>query len=133
VKNGTAEANALVFDTAVVNVQGSGSINLKTEAMDITLRPQPKDRSLASLRSPLYIRGSFGEPDVGPDMGRIAARGAGAILMGIINPLLAVLPLMEEGKGKDSNCGKLIAEATSSARSAASGATAPRPPSKSKR
>jgi AsmA protein len=133
VKNGTAEANALVFDTAVVNVQGSGSINLKTEEMDITLRPQPKDRSLASLRSPLYIRGSFGEPDVGPDMGRIAARGAGAIIMGIINPLLAVLPLMEEGKGKDSNCGKLIAEATSSARSAASGATAPRPPSKSKR
>ena len=31
--------------------------------------------------------------------------------MGIINPLLAILPLMEEGKGKDSNCGKLIAEA----------------------
>jgi hypothetical protein len=53
--------------------------------------------------------------------------------MGILNPLLAVIPLLEEGKGKDSNCGKLIAEATSSARSAASGATKKRPPSKSDR
>lgn len=140
VKGGVASANALVFDTSVVNVQGSGSINLKSEQMDITLRPQPKDSSLASLRSPLYMRGTFGEPDVGPDMGRIAAKGAGAILMGIINPLLAILPLMEEGKGKDSPCGQLIAQAasskkpaTSSDRSAASGATGRRPPSRSKR
>ncbi len=149
VKNGMMQTNALVFDTAVVNVQGAGTINLKSEEMDITLRPQPKDRSIASLKSPLYIRGTFGEPDIGPDMGRIAAKGAGAIIMGILNPLLAILPLMEEGKGKDSNCGQLIAQATkpgkgakpapaakstaeakatSSGRSAASGETARRPP-----
>jgi hypothetical protein len=68
-------------------------------------------------------------------------------VLGIINPLLAVLPLFKEGKGEDSNCGQLIAEAaksrkgqrerataaapeTSSGRSAASGGTAKRPPSK---
>jgi hypothetical protein len=66
------------------------------------------------------------------------------VLMGIINPLLAVLPLVKEGKGEDSPCNQLVAEATklkkeaarvpatasSSDRSAASGATAPRPLSK---
>ena len=130
VKGGVMQANALVFDTTVVNISGGGSINLKSEEMDLTLKPQPKDRSIASLRSPLHIKGTFSEPDVGPDMGRIAARGAGAVLMGILNPLLAILPLIEEGKGKDSNCGQLIAQATSSTRSAASGATAPRPPSR---
>jgi uncharacterized protein involved in outer membrane biogenesis len=129
VKNGVMQANALVFDTTVVNVGGSGSINLKNEEMDLTLKPEPKDRSIASLNSPLYIRGTFSEPDVGPDMGRLAAKGAGAILLGIVNPLLAILPLLEEGKGKDSNCGQLIAQATSSSRSSASGATARRPPS----
>ena len=41
--------------------------------------------------------------------------------------------LLKEGKGEDSNCGKLIAEATSSDRSAASGSTTKRPPSKSGR
>ena len=130
VKNGVMQANALVFDTTVVNVGGSGSINLKNEEMDLTLKPEPKDRSIASLNSPLYIRGTFSEPDVGPDMGRLAAKGAGAILLGIVNPLLAILPLLEEGKGKDSNCGQLIAQATSSSRSSASGATAQRPPSR---
>jgi AsmA protein len=136
VKGGLMQANAFVFDTAVVNVGGSGTVNLKTEAMDLTLRPQPKDRSLASLKSPLYIRGTFSEPDIGPDMGRLAAKGAGAIVMGILNPLLAILPLMEEGKGKDSPCGQLIAQATKSAKqsrtaakpSPSAGASAPEKP-----
>ncbi|HVJ25216.1 MAG TPA: AsmA family protein, partial [Burkholderiales bacterium] len=43
VKDGMAQTNAFVFDTAVTNVSGSGSINLKTEEMDLTLKPQPKD------------------------------------------------------------------------------------------
>ena len=114
VKGGVMQANALVFDTEVVNVQGSGSVNLKTEAMDLRLKPEPKDSSVASLNSPLYLRGTFSKPDVGPDTGRLAAKGAGAILMGILNPLLAVLPLLEEGKGKDSPCGQLIAQAAKS-------------------
>jgi uncharacterized protein involved in outer membrane biogenesis len=129
VKNGVMQANALVFDTTVVNVGGSGSINLKNEKMDIKLKPQPKDRGIGSLRTPLHIRGTFSAPEIGPDMGKLAAKGGGALLMGIVNPLLAILPLMEEGKGKDSPCAELIAQATSSSRSSASGATARRPPS----
>jgi AsmA family protein len=129
VKNGVMQANALVFDTSVVNVGGSGSIDLKNEQMDITLRPQPKDGSPASLRTQLHLRGTFGQPEVGPDMRRLAARGAGALAMGILNPVLAILPLLDEGRGKDSNCAGLIRQATSSGRSAASGGTARRPPS----
>ena len=111
VKNGKMEANALVFDTEVVNVSGKGSVDLKSEEMDLTLKPEPKDKSIASLNSPLHLRGTFAKPDVGPDTAQIAAKGAGAILMGIINPLLAVIPLLEEGGGEDSNCRKLIAQA----------------------
>jgi AsmA protein len=111
VKDGKMEANALIFDTEVVNVSGKGSVNLKSEAMDLTLKPEPKDKSIASLNSPLYLRGTFAKPEVGPDKAQLAAKGAGAILMGIINPLLSVIPLLEEGGGKDSNCSKLIAQA----------------------
>ena len=116
VKGGIAQANAFVFDTTVVNIGGSGTINLKTEAMDMKLKPEPKDRGIGSLRTPLHIKGTFGQPDIGPDMGKLAARGAGTILMGIVNPLLAILPLLEEGKGKDSNCGALIAQANASSK-----------------
>ena len=116
VKDGIAQTHAFVFDTAVTNVTGEGSINLKTEEMNITLKPQPKDSGLGSLRTPLHIKGTFSEPKVGPDMGKLTARGGGAIALGILNPLLAILPLIEEGKGKDSNCSQLIAQAGTSIR-----------------
>ena len=116
VKNGVANTNAFVFDTRDILVTGEGSINLKSEEMNLTLKPQPKDRKLGSLRTPLHIKGTFSDPDVGPDMGRLAARGAGTILMGIINPLLSILPIIEEGKAKDSNCVQLIAQATKSSK-----------------
>ena len=111
VKGGIAQANALVFDTTVTNVSGGGTINLKTEEMDLDFKPRPKDRGVGSLRTPLHMKGTFSKPDIGPDMGKLAARGGGAIALGILNPLLAVLPLMEEGKGKDSPCAELIAQA----------------------
>jgi uncharacterized protein involved in outer membrane biogenesis len=124
VKGGVAQSNALVFDTTVTNVSGNGTINLKTEEMDLTLKPTPKDSGVGSLRTPLHIKGTFSEPDIGPDMGKLAARGAGTIVMGIINPLLSIIPLIQEGKGKDSNCGELIAQATASAKKPAPKATA---------
>jgi uncharacterized protein involved in outer membrane biogenesis len=149
VKGGVMQTNAFVFDTAVVVINGEGTINLGTEEMDLKLGPKPKEKSLASLNSPLYIRGTFLQPEVSPDVGRMAAKGIGAIVMGALNPLLALVPLINEGPGKDSNCAKLIAEVAesnrqahakakvkappSSGQSPASGATAKRPPSQSAR
>jgi len=129
VKNGVARTNAFVFDTKVVNVGGSGTVNLQTEQLDLKLQPRPKDKSVASLNSPLFVRGTFSQPKPSVDVRRIATRGVGAVVMGILNPALAVLPLLNQGSGKDADCAALIAQATSPDRSAASGATAKRPPS----
>ena len=124
VKDGLMLTNAFVFDTQVVNIEGEGTVNLKTEQLDLTLKPHPKDRSVASLNSPLYIRGTFGAPKVAPDWKRLGARGIGALAMGLLSPALAVLPLMQEGKDKDSPCAQLIAEATKSAKQSAAEAKA---------
>ena len=130
VKDGLMKTNAFVFDTDVVNVEGEGTISLKSEDLDLKLNPHPKDRSIASLNSPLYIRGTFGEPKFAPDWKRLGAKGVGALAMGLLNPLLAVLPLLQEGKDKESPCGALIAEATKSAKQSAAEAKAgvSRPP-----
>ncbi len=112
VKNGVMQTNAFVFDTSVVLVEGAGTVNLQNEAMDLKLNPKPKDSSIASLNTPLFVQGTFSDPKVAPDMGKLAAKGIGAVVMGIINPLLAVLPLFKEGKGEDSNCAALIANST---------------------
>jgi uncharacterized protein involved in outer membrane biogenesis len=131
VKDGVMQTNALVFDTGVVSVQGTGTVNLNQESLNLTLHPEPKDGSVASLRSPLHIQGTFSDPKVRPNVGSMVARGAGAIALALVNPLLAVIPLIDEGPGKDSPCGELIAGLTSSAQSAASGGSTPRRPSKS--
>jgi uncharacterized protein involved in outer membrane biogenesis len=133
VKGGLMQTNAFVFDTSVVVIEGGGVVNLQSEEMNLRLNPKPKDSSVASLNSPLFVQGTFSDPKISPDVGKLAAKGVGALVLGIVNPLLAVLPLFKEGKGEDSNCSKLIAEATSSGRSAASGGTRKRPPSKSAR
>jgi hypothetical protein len=72
------------------------------------------------------VTGTFSDPKVAPDMGKLAAKGVGAIVMGIINPVLAILPLFKEGKKEESNCAALIAHATG-AGGASAGATAKKP------
>src|SRR5690348_2083394 len=42
-KDGLLTTNAFVFDTQVVNVEGTGTVNLKSEQMNLTLDPRPKD------------------------------------------------------------------------------------------
>lgn len=108
VKQGSMQSRALVFDTAVNTVLGSGSIDLKNEQLDLTLNPRTKNTSPVSLRSPIYVRGSFAQPRAEVDKGQVALRAAGAVALGVLNPLLALIPLVDAGPGKDSDCGQLV-------------------------
>jgi len=111
VKNGVMRTNALVFDTEAVNVQGTGTIDLRRERIDLTLYPEPKLKSVASLRTPLYVSGPLAKPSAGPDKGRLAVKGLGAVVLGAVAPLLAVIPLVDTGPGADSNCNLLVQQA----------------------
>ncbi|RFC34990.1 MAG: AsmA protein/hypothetical protein [Candidatus Nitrotoga sp. SPKER] len=108
VKNGVMEANALILDTVDTNIGGMGTIDFGKEMLDLTLNPQPKDKSPIALRGPIHIRGTLANPDVQLDKVKLVERGLGAVLLGIINPLLALIPLIETGPGLDSDCGRLI-------------------------
>jgi AsmA protein len=111
VKDGIMHADALIFDTEVTTIFGTGSIDLGQEKLDLTLNPKTKNTSPVALRSPIYVRGSFAKPDVGVDKGRVAARALGAIALGIVNPLLTLIPLIDAGPGRDSDCGQLVRDA----------------------
>ena len=111
VKQGSMSARALIFDTEVTTIIGTGSIDLAQERLDLTLNQKTKNTSPLALRSPIYIRGSFAKPVVDVDKGRIAARAFGAIALGIVNPLLTLIPLIDAGPGKDSDCGRLVRDA----------------------
>lgn len=113
VDKGLMTTRALVLDTSDTVIYGNGQVSLANEAMDITLRPYPKDMSILSLRSPLKIAGTFGQPKAGPDKGALAARGGLALALGAVNPLLALAATVETGPGKDANCGPALREAAS--------------------
>ena len=118
VKDGVMLTDALVFDTEVTTIIGTGSIDLGQEKLDLTLNQKTKNTSPLALRSPIYVRGSFVRPTVEVDKGRVAARAIGAIALGLVNPLLTLIPLIDAGPGKDSDCRQLVRDARALPRSA---------------
>ena len=111
VREGMMRADALIFDTEVTTIAGTGSIDLGQEKLDLTLNQKTKYTSPLALRSPIHVGGSFARPEVGVDKGRVAGRALGAIALGIVNPLLALIPLIDAGPGKDSDCAQLVRDA----------------------
>jgi uncharacterized protein involved in outer membrane biogenesis len=111
VKTGVMNVNALVLDTDVSTITGDGSVNLGQETLNLVLSPKTRNTSLVALRTPIYVTGTFSKPQVELDKARIAARGIGAVALGLVNPLLALLPLVETGPGLESECGRLIQQA----------------------
>jgi AsmA protein len=111
VKDGLMSTNALAFDTTVTTLLGSGNIDLAHETLDLTLNQKTKNTSLLALTTPIFIRGSFVHPSVGINKGRVAARAAGSVALGLLNPLLALVPLVDPGPGQDSDCAQLLRNA----------------------
>lgn len=111
VKEGVMNSRALIFDTEITTIIGTGTIDLGQEKLDLTLNQRTKDTSPVALRSPIHVRGSFARPEAGVDKGRVAARALGATLLGMVNPLLALIPLIDAGPGQDSDCGQLVRDA----------------------
>lgn len=107
VRDGTAATRTFLIDTADTVVQATGDIDLKREFVDLVVHPAPKDPSPLALRTPLHVNGPFKDLSVRPEVGPLAARGAAAALLAVVNPLLALVPFIETGPGKDSDCGKL--------------------------
>ncbi len=111
VNNGVMATDALVFDTQVTTLLGSGTVDLAHETLNLDLHQRTKRTSPLALRSPIQIRGSFARPSVGVDKTQIALRAAGAGALALVNPLLAVVPLVDPGPGADSDCANLLRDA----------------------
>jgi uncharacterized protein involved in outer membrane biogenesis len=94
---GTLRPRLLVLDTSDSTVWVDGSVSLATEQLDLRAVVAPKDFSLLTLRSPLHIRGSFAAPAVTVEKGPLGLKLGAALLLGLVNPLAAILPLVDAG------------------------------------
>ncbi len=111
VTDGLMRTRIFVIDTEEALISATGTISLDNEMIDLTLRPETKGLRIFSLRAPLYVRGPFNKPDVSVDKGVLAMKAGGAIALGLAAPLAALLPLVNAGPGKESQCAALLANA----------------------
>jgi len=106
IENGLAQSELFVLDTDDTVFIGEGHVNFANEEIDVTIHPRPKDESILALRTPLHLSGTLADPSAGIKGGKLAAKGVAAVALGLVNPLLAILPLIETGPGQDSDCGQ---------------------------
>jgi uncharacterized protein involved in outer membrane biogenesis len=112
VKDGLMQARVFRLETDDTIVDITGQINLATERLDLDIRPENKTLRIFTLRSPLYAKGTFKDPDVGVQKGPLIARAGAAVALGVVaTPFAALLPLLNVGTDDSANCSSLLAEA----------------------
>lgn len=111
---GVLRSEVFVLDTQDTKITGDAVVDLAQETMQISFYPQPKDPSIAVLRAPLHIKGPFAKPAVSVDKTAIATRAGAALLLGMVNPFLALVPLVETGGGEDADCSALVKDVSAS-------------------
>ncbi|CDS50989.1 AsmA [Polaromonas sp. CG9_12] len=111
VKQGLMTSRAIVLDTSDTVITGQGQISLANETLDILFKPQPKDMSILSLRSPLRIGGTFAKTTAGPEASALAGRVGIALVLAAINPLLALAATIETGPGENADCAAVLSNA----------------------
>lgn len=109
VTDGVLDSHAFALDTddAVINVDGK--VDMKNETMDLGIHPHTKGFRIFTLRSPLYVKGTFKRPHVGVNPTALAVRGGAMVGLGLLNPFAALIPLIAPSNHKPLPCQQLIA------------------------
>ena len=111
VTNGVARPQIFAFDTenALINVTGTASF--ASEQLDLTIDPESKGFRVITLRSPLYVRGTFKSPQAGVKAGPLIVRGAvAAALATLVTPAAALLALVSPAEGDSNQCRTILSQ-----------------------
>jgi uncharacterized protein involved in outer membrane biogenesis len=112
-KDGVLRADRIIFDTGPVLGKGSGTIDLRTERVDLRIQGKPKKFRIGRLDMPVTAKGPLKGPKLGVDAdGALAQGGIAAAIGSALGPLAAILPFVDPGLAKDAACNTLIAEAS---------------------
>ncbi|MDN5540042.1 AsmA family protein, partial [Comamonas sp.] len=86
VQQGMARPRMAKLATTEAVVEATGEINLAQEQLNLRIVPESLKWKFFSLRTPLYVRGSFAKPDVGLEPGPLAARAGAAVAAAVFAP-----------------------------------------------
>ncbi|QVN23301.1 AsmA family protein [Burkholderia pyrrocinia] len=108
--NGVLDSRVFALDTEDAVIGMNGYVNLRDETMNLTIRPHTKGFRVISLRSPLYVTGTFKQPHVGVKPGALIARGGAAVALGVLNPLASLLALLQPGRDQPLPCKQMLTD-----------------------
>ena len=94
---GIVRPKPLVLSLENATLWADGSLSLADEQIDMRAVSAPKDFTPASLRTPIDVRGPLAKPAISIEPSRIVARAGAAVLLGLLNPLAAVVPFLDPG------------------------------------
>ena len=100
-EQGVLKPRVFVLDTPDSTILVDGSISLATEGLDLRVVTTPRDFSPLALRTPVILRGTFAHPTVSVEKGKLATRLGASALLALVNPLAAIVPLMDLGDSAD--------------------------------
>lgn len=110
-RGGVATPRLFAFDTENALINVTGTTNFASERLDLTIDPESKGIRIMTLRSPLYVRGTFKNPDAGVKAGPLIARGAvAAALATLVTPAAALLALISPSEGSDNQCKNILGQ-----------------------
>lgn len=102
---GVFRPRLIALDTSDSVLLVDGSLSLASETLDLRAVVAPKDFSPLALRTPLHVRGSFADPAVSLEKAPLARKLGSSLLLALVNPLAAVLPLVDTGDSDDARRG----------------------------
>jgi len=117
---GDLQTRMFLVDTTEANVVGKGHVDLAKEQVDYQLTTDPKHFSVGAIPAPIDIKGALKSPGIAPDPTVLAERGGAAAVLGVLlTPLGALIPTIQLGLGKDSDCKSLLADVEAGAKTPA--------------
>lgn len=113
IKDGLAQVRHGILNTEDAAIDISGQVDLAKETLSLDVVPRTKQVRILSLRTPLYVRGTFAKPDIGASKGALAARAGAAAALALVAPVAAVIPLITPGQKIPDDCAPHAAAAPS--------------------
>lgn len=110
-ERGVFRPRVMVLDTSDSVVFIDGSLSLAAETLNLRAVVSPKGFSPLTLRAPLRVRGSFADPELSLQKRPLGLKLAGAFLLALVNPLAALMPLIDIGEAPDARRGTAACQA----------------------
>jgi len=97
-KAGVLRPRTAVMDNSDSRMEMDGRVNLSDETLDLRVVTHPKDFSPLTLRAPVRLQGTLGDPHVALEGKRLAGRGFAALALGALSPPAALLAFLDPGE-----------------------------------